>query len=170
MTPPHALSGIALSLFFLTGCTSSGPRAPDVGPYSSSYPATYPGRAEPRTYPPSSRAYAHQFGTVDSIQITQASRSGGLGMGAIFGGAIGGVLGNQVGGGSGRKAATLAGVVGGAIVGNEVEQRNTQLRDEVIIGVRLDNGSFRTVTQDSAPGLQVGTRVRVMNDRVYRFH
>ncbi len=43
--------------------------------------------------------------------------------GAVLGGLAGGVLGNQVGGGRGRDAATVVGVVLGAMAGNHLENR-----------------------------------------------
>ena len=46
----------------------------------------------------------------------------GIGTGAV----IGGLIGNQVGGGNGKKLATLAGIIGGGFVGNEVAKRNSQ--------------------------------------------
>jgi len=52
-------------------------------------------------------------------------------------------------------------------VGNRMEDRT---RNVYQIGVRLDNGSFVTITQDSAADLQVGSRVRIdNNNRVYRY-
>jgi uncharacterized protein YcfJ len=44
----------------------------------------------------------------------------GIGAGAL----IGGVLGHQVGGGNGKKLATVAGIIGGGMIGNEVANRN----------------------------------------------
>lgn len=43
------------------------------------------------------------------------------GAGAIMGGIAGGAMGNAIGGGSGRAAATAIGLIGGAIVGNNIE-------------------------------------------------
>ena len=43
----------------------------------------------------------------------------GIGAGAV----IGGLLGNQVGGGNGKKLATLAGIIGGGMIGNEIQNR-----------------------------------------------
>jgi uncharacterized protein YcfJ len=48
------------------------------------------------------------------------------GAGAVVGGLTGGVIGNQIGGGSGRAAATVLGVVGGALLGNRVESNTNQ--------------------------------------------
>src|SRR5688572_9263019 len=49
--------------------------------------------------------------------VMHQPNSGG---GAVLGGLIGGVLGNQIGHGGGRAAATALGVVGGAMVGNNI--------------------------------------------------
>jgi uncharacterized protein YcfJ len=43
------------------------------------------------------------------------------GAGALMGGIAGGAMGNAIGGGSGRAAATMLGIVGGAILGNNIE-------------------------------------------------
>lgn len=43
------------------------------------------------------------------------------GAGALIGGIAGGAMGNAIGNGSGRAAATVIGLIGGAIVGNRVE-------------------------------------------------
>ncbi len=50
--------------------------------------------------------------------VTEGQKSGaGAAMGAIAGGAIG----NQIGNGSGRALATMAGIFGGAIMGDKIE-------------------------------------------------
>ncbi|WP_338763043.1 glycine zipper 2TM domain-containing protein [Massilia sp. METH4] len=43
-----------------------------------------------------------------------------IGTGAV----IGGLIGNQIGGGNGKKVATLAGIIGGGYVGNEIANRD----------------------------------------------
>jgi uncharacterized protein YcfJ len=48
----------------------------------------------------------------------QQPKSGG---GAILGAIAGGAMGNAVGGGSGKAAATMLGLIGGAVVGNNLE-------------------------------------------------
>lgn len=160
-----------------TACASPGYGPVATQPYPSSaggYPAgTYPSGTSPsRPYPASSPSYAYSYGTVDSIQVVQGQgapvANNGIGLGTVVGGVVGGLLGNQVGSGSGRKAATVAGVVGGAVVGNQMEQRNGHARDAYQVGVRMDNGSYRTVVQDNVADLYVGGRVRIENDRAYR--
>ena len=109
------------------------------------------------------------YGTIDSIQVTRgaAHTSGG---GAVVGGLVGALVGNQIGSGSGRTAATVAGAVGGAVVGNNVEANRAQNgQDMYQINVRLDNGDYRTVVQDSVYDLRVGNRVRLVDGRVYRY-
>jgi outer membrane lipoprotein SlyB len=107
---------------------------------------------------------------VDSIQVVNtAGGNNGIGAGTVIGALAGGILGNQVGGGTGRAVATAAGAVGGAVVGNQVEQRNRQGGTAYQIGVRLDNGTYQTFTQESVGDMNIGNRVRVENGRVYRY-
>ena len=100
-------------------------------------------------------------------------RGGGntSGAGAVVGGLVGALVGNQVGSGNGRTAATVAGAVGGAAVGNSVEaNRNANGGQEMYqINIRLDNGEYRSVTQDSVYDLRVGNRVRLVDGRAYRY-
>ena len=51
------------------------------------------------------------------------------GAGAVIGGIAGGVVGNQIGHGGGRAAATALGIVGGALLGNNVEGRGQQVQN-----------------------------------------
>lgn len=135
----------------LGGCASSNP--PVVSPQS----------------PMSSPTVSSSYGVVDSIQAVPTSSGGGSTAGTVAGGVIGGLLGNQVGGGGGRTAATVAGAVGGAIIGNQIGQANQAQGQVYQIGVRLDNGSYQTVQQDTVSDLNVGSRVHIENGRVYRY-
>jgi outer membrane lipoprotein SlyB len=59
--------------------------------------------------------------------------------------------------------ATAGGAVGGAIVGQAVEESATRKRAQEIT-VQLDNGSMVVVTQEVQGGLfQDGDRVRILN-------
>lgn len=115
------------------------------------------------------QGYNTQYGVIDSIQVSRASNSGGIGAGSVIGGLVGGLLGNQVGGGTGRAVATAAGVVGGAVVGNQVEQNRSAGREVYQVNVRLDSGQYESITLDNVNDLRVGNRVRVENGRVYRY-
>lgn len=109
------------------------------------------------------------YGTIDSIQVTRG-QSGTSGTGAVVGGLVGALVGNQVGSGSGRTAATVAGAVGGAALGNKVEgDRAANGRDMYQINIRMDNGEYRSVMQDSVYDLRVGNRVRIVDGRAYRY-
>jgi outer membrane lipoprotein SlyB len=63
----------------------------------------------------------------------------------------------------------VAGAAGGALVGNQVEANRSAARDAYQLTVRLDDGSMRTVVQDSVSGLRVGDRVRIADGRAYRY-
>lgn len=58
--------------------------------------------------------------------VTEAPRSGA---GALLGAVVGGALGNGIGNGSGRTVATMLGVVGGAVLGNNLEGSNSQVQN-----------------------------------------
>lgn len=63
----------------------------------------------------------------DQAVITQAPKSGA---GALLGALAGGAAGNAIGGhGGSRAAATVVGVVGGALVGDRVEGSNSQVQN-----------------------------------------
>src|SRR4051812_16707068 len=62
-------------------------------------------------------AVPRQVCSNQQVAVEQPKTGAGGVMGAIAGGAVG----NQIGGGSGRAAATILGVVGGAILGDRIE-------------------------------------------------
>jgi outer membrane lipoprotein SlyB len=110
-------------------------------------------------------------GVVQSIDLVRQSTGiggSGIGLGTVAGAVIGGVLGNQVGGGTGQSIATVAGVAGGAYAGHQLEKQN-QTPDAYKLTVRMDSGSYQTVTQDANPDIRVGDRVRIDNGVVYRY-
>ncbi len=119
-----------------------------------------------------------EYGVVHSIEHTQetADKGGiggsGYGLGTVAGAVIGGVAGNQVGGGSGKTIATVAGAAGGAYVGHQIEKRN---RDEPGVTnfsrltVRMQDGSYRTLSRQPDADFAVGDGVRIENDVAYRY-
>ena len=149
-------SKIGIATFLIAAALMSGCANTDSRPESSS--STYSGTT---------------YGVIDRIEMTSGSSDGtagsGIGAGTVIGGVVGGVLGHQVGGGTGKDVATVAGVVGGAVVGHEIEKRNQQQQDAYLIRVRLENGGYQTVTQQSLNDLRVGDRVRIENDRISRY-
>lgn len=152
MKPNYAILATLISAAaIITGCANPYSRTDTNRSYST---------------PASTQSYARTYGVVDSIEVIRGKEAGYTG--TIVGGVIGGVLGNQVGKGRGNTAATIAGAAGGAMAGHEIEKRNNQTNDSYQIHVRLDNGRYVTQTQDSITDIQVGSRVRIENDRVYR--
>ena len=104
-------------------------------------------------------------GTVASIHAV-ALKGDASGLGAVAGGLTGAVVGNQMGRGNGNTAMTLLGAAGGALAGNEIE-KNVKKHHSYRVTVRMDDGSFRTVSQPDAPAITVGERVRVLNGTVF---
>jgi len=101
-----------------------------------------------------------ELGHVTAIHAV-ASHAAPSGGGAVVGGVVGGVLGNQIGRGSGRTAATVLGVAGGALAGNELEKERSKTVTSYRVTVRTDTGHTRVFEADHLDGLKVGDRVRV---------
>lgn len=138
----------------MTGCASNAPYGSSTTAYNNNGYTSSPVQGS---------------GTIDSIQVVQAKPQTGGG-GAIIGGLVGALAGNQVGSGGGRTAATIAGGVGGALVGNNIEKNRAGDGAEMYqINIRMENGEFRSVTQDSVGDLRVGNRVRLVDGRAYRY-
>lgn len=126
---------------------------------------------QPQTATPSA-AYVG-YGVVQSIELVKQANTGiggsGVGVGAIAGAVVGGILGNQVGGGSGKTAATVIGAAGGAYAGHEIEKRNQQQTDAYKLTLRMNDGSFQTLTQSTTADVRVGDRVKVENGVAKRY-
>lgn len=107
-----------------------------------------------------------QCGTVvaiDAVWVDDNRVSGGTLLGVI----IGGALGNQVGSGDGRRAATAAGAIAGGVIGHQAEKGQRDQRRGYRIEVRLDDRRYGYVIQLQNPGLRVGDRVSIHDDRVH---
>lgn len=100
-------------------------------------------------------------GTVESIRAVEL-KGDATGLGTVAGGVTGAVVGNQMGRGHGNTATTILGAAGGALAGNEIE-KNVKKRYSYRVTVRMDDGSFRTVSQSTARTVAVGDRVRIAN-------
>ncbi len=100
-------------------------------------------------------------GTVESIRTVEVRDEAG-GPGAAAGGPGAGE--QSVGGGG--AAVTLLGAAG-AIAGSEIE-KNVKKRYAYRVTVRMDDGSFRTISLSSPPTLAVGDKVRVVEGKLVR--
>ena len=115
---------------------------------------------------PKVAAVCNNCGTVTSVRTVKQQGDAGL-LGPIAGGAVGGLVGSQIGGGSGKTIATIVGAAGGAAVGTEMERRHKSTASYVV-GVRLNDGSTRSFTYGSNPGVQSGDRVKVVDGQLVR--
>jgi len=86
--------------------------------------------------------------TVESIRTIEV-RDEARDAGAVAGGLSGAAAGNRTDGGSANTAMTILGTVAGAITGDETE-RNVKKRYAYRVTVRMDDGSFRTVSVEPA--------------------
>lgn len=103
-------------------------------------------------------------GTVESIRALEI-KGNATGLGAVAGGVTGAVVGNQAGRGNGNTVMTIIGAAGGALAGNEIE-KSAKKRYSYRVTVRMDDGSFRTLSQSTVPAVAVGERVRVVDSTV----
>lgn len=148
----------------LSACASNG------GPVGG-YPNQYGYQGQYQGGYQGNNAYS-QFGQVTNVEFIRGGggQSDGI-TGAVIGGAVGGLAGNQIGGGRGRRAATVAGVVGGALIGRALEQNMNNSGgnyDHYRVTVRFDNGAVRQFDYAQPPNVQIGDRVRAEGNQLYR--
>jgi len=112
------------------------------------------------------------IGVIESIKGGRRSRGDDSPLlGTVVGGVAGAAVGHQVGKGGTKKAATIAGALGGAVLGRKIDKAHDRKKrdDPYVIGIRFNDGSRQTVTQDNLAGLRVGNRVRLENGAAHKF-
>ena len=103
-----------------------------------------------------------QLATVESArEVREAGDAKGLG--AVGGGVVGGVVGNKLG--RGKTLFTVIGAAGGALAGHQIE-KHVRGEKRWEIGVRLEDGTQRTVTSDVEPTWRAGERVRLLDGKL----
>ncbi len=165
---PLAVATCMAAATLLTACVAPAPvYQTSRYPYPPAQPSAYP-----QPYPQAQAPYV-EYGRVANIEVirSETAGTGTSGGGAVAGGVIGGVVGNQFGRGNGRAAATALGVVGGALLGNNIEaQRNgPQVREMYRVSVQTDNGGYRAFDVPNPGDLRIGDRVRIDNGQITRF-
>ena len=100
-------------------------------------------------------------GVIEQITQMDLPTNQHRGLGAIVGGLGGLGIGSLIGGGTGRDVAMVAGTLGGALFGNEIQKRRDQPEPGQQVIVRLKNGVLVQITQPLNPNLQVGQRVYI---------
>lgn len=103
-------------------------------------------------------------GTVISI-TTVAVKGTSTGAGGAIGAVVGGLLGNQVGGGKGKDVATIVGLVGGAVAGNEIEKQKNAVSYFDFL-VKMEQGGERTMRLVNTQGIGVGSAVKIVGDNL----
>lgn len=167
-----SVSGLA-GVLMLGGCADMNPPANQYGSGQYGSGQYGAGAGYPQQYNNSGGAYAG-YGVVQSIELVRQDSSGiggsGIDAGAIAGAVIGGIVGHQVGQGQGNTAATVLGAAGGAYAGHELQKRNQQQQaDAYKFTIRMQDGSYQTVLQNSNPDIRVGDRVRIDNGVAQRY-
>ncbi len=107
------------------------------------------------------RTSCHACGVVQSIHTVEV-KGDASGIGAVAGGVAGGVLGNQFGQGRGNAVATVVGAAGGALAGNEIE-KDVKKRVVYRVTMRMDDGSYRTLSQSAPPVVAIGNKVQIVD-------
>lgn len=100
-------------------------------------------------------------GVIEQITPTQIASNHHRGLGAIIGGLGGHGIGSLIGGGTGRDVAMVAGTIGGALLGNEVQKKHDQPQQAQQIIVRLKSRVLIAITQPVDPNLRTGQPVYV---------
>ena len=133
----HRFSSTLLAFvfaFFLSACANTGPM---------------PGEMEIRT------------GVIEKITSVELQSNHHTGVGAVVGGIAGLGVGSLIGGGTGRDVAMVLGAVGGALAGNEVQNKYDKPVPGQQVIVRINNGVLMSVTQAQNPNLYLGQRVYI---------
>jgi outer membrane lipoprotein SlyB len=100
-------------------------------------------------------------GVIEQITPVQLQSNHHRGIGAVVGGLGGLGIGSLIGGGTGRDVAMVAGALGGALLGNEVQKKHDQPEPGQQVIVRIPNGVLVAVTQPVNPNLRTGQRVYI---------
>ena len=100
-------------------------------------------------------------GVIEQITEVQLQSNQHRGVGAIVGGLGGLGIGSLIGGGTGRDVAMVAGALGGALFGNDVQKRYDQPVQGQQIIVRVKSGVLVAITQPTNPNLWTGQAVYI---------
>lgn len=100
-------------------------------------------------------------GVIEQITLVQLQSNHHRGVGAIVGGLGGLGIGSLIGAGTGRDVAMVAGALGGALFGNDVQKRYDQPVQGQQIIVRMKSGVLVSVTQPTDPNLFTGQAVYI---------
>ena len=172
--PMLLIAAVSVIIFSALGVASLTGLIPAAQSNSVQQPEPRPNKQPQSVQPPAKPARAapvriaatacDNCGVVDAINAVEV-KGEGTGLGVVAGGVTGALLGNQIGRGSGNTVATIAGAAGGAFAGNEIE-KNMKKAVRYQVRVRMNDGTYRTTYQSTAPAFSVGEKVKVVNGQV----
>ena len=100
-------------------------------------------------------------GVIEQITEVPIQSNHHQGLGAIIGGLGGLGIGSLIGNGTGRDVAMVAGALGGALLGNQIQKKHDQPLPAQQVVVRVKSGVLVVVTQPVDGRLTVGQRVYI---------
>jgi outer membrane lipoprotein SlyB len=100
-------------------------------------------------------------GVIEQITPIQIQSNHHRGVGAIIGGLGGLGIGSLIGAGTGRDVAMVAGTIGGALFGNEIQKKHDQPVQGQQVIVRVRSGVLVAVTQPVDSRLRNGQKVYI---------
>lgn len=103
-------------------------------------------------------------GVVSNVrQVTNEGKP--TGAGAVIGGLAGAALGSNVGSGNTRTVASIAGAVGGGLLGNSIEKSQRQTTSYEVT-LHMEDGSTRTIAADTLPSWRIGDKVKLVGGAI----
>lgn len=172
--PMLVIAAVSVIIFSALGVASLTGLIPAAQSDSVQQPESQPKMQPQSVQPPAKPARAaptrivaaacDNCGVVNAINAIEV-KGQSSGLGVVAGGVTGALLGNQIGRGNGNAIATIAGAAGGAFAGNEIE-KNMKKAVRYQVRVRMNDGTYRTTYQSSAPAFSVGEKVKVVNGQV----
>jgi outer membrane lipoprotein SlyB len=150
------LALITLLALAAAGCNTDEP--PEAPPSTAKKQDHQPRQEQPRQEKPRAES-CRDCGTVVAVRAEKREGEGGA-VGIVAGAAAGGLIGKQFGNGDGKKAMTVAGALGGAFVGNEV-QKHVTAKEVWVTQVKMNDGKMRNFEHEKQPAWKSGQLVRV---------
>ncbi|MCX7155791.1 MAG: glycine zipper 2TM domain-containing protein [Rhodocyclales bacterium] len=142
---------------------------PGGRPSAPPYPVA--GGVPPDYVPPSVAATAPpapppclDCGVIANVrQVTNEGKPSGAG--AVIGGLAGAALGSNIGRGNTRTVASIAGAVGGGLLGNTIEKSQRQTTSYEVT-LRMEDGSTHMIVSDAMPSWRIGDKVKLVSGAI----
>jgi outer membrane lipoprotein SlyB len=163
---PITLTLTGFAVMLLMACNPQNPSGSPTAETAAApvaAPAPVPVKA-PAPAPAPAPVVCNSCGVIRAINAVQ-QQGEGSGVGGALGALVGGLAGNQVGGGSGKKIATVAGAIGGAVLGNNIE-KNRKSTNYYEIVIDMESGQQQVINVPDATGISIGSQVSVQGGNI----